>query len=43
MSDLAIDLVIIAAALLLFGIPLAAVACIVLGWVYNLFHPARHR
>lgn len=42
MSDLATDLVVAAAALLLFGIPLAAAACIVLGWVYNLFHP-RHR
>ena len=38
MSDAAVDLVIIALALLLFGIPLAAAACIVLGWIYNLFH-----
>lgn len=41
MRDFAIDFVIFAAALLLFGIPLAAVACIVLGWIYNLFHPTR--
>lgn len=37
MTDAA-PFIIIAAALLLFGIPLAAAACIVLGWVYNLFH-----
>lgn len=41
MSDLATDLVIAAAALLLFGVPLAAAAIIVLGWIYNLFHPVR--
>ena len=37
MTDLA-PLIIIAAALLLFGVPLAAATCIVLGWIYNLFH-----
>ena len=41
MRDFAVDIVIIIAALLLFGVPLAAAACIVLGWVYNLFHPRR--
>ena len=43
MTDAAADLIIIAAALLLFGVPLAAAACIVLGWIYNLFHPRRRR
>lgn len=43
MRDFAIDAAIAAAALLLFGVPLAAVACIVLGWIYNLFHPTRRR
>lgn len=43
MRDLAIDAVIAIIALLLFGIPLAAAACIVLGWVYNLLHPRRRR
>lgn len=41
MRDFAVSLVIIAAALLLFGVPLAAAACIVCGWIYNLFHPRR--
>lgn len=43
MSDLTADLIIIAAALLLFGVPLVAAACIVCGWIYNLFHPRRRR
>lgn len=43
MRDFAIDLIVAAIALLLFGIPLAAAACIVAGWVYNLFHPKRRR
>lgn len=43
MRDFAIDCVIFAAALLLFGVPLAAAACIVLGWIYNLFRPTRRR
>lgn len=43
MTDAAADLIIIAAALLLFGIPLAAAAIVVLGWIYNLLHPTRRR
>lgn len=43
MRDFATDLIIFAAALLLFGVPLAAAACIVAGWIYNLFHPTRRR
>lgn len=37
MTDLA-PLIIIAAALLLFGVPLAAAVCIVGAWLYNLCH-----
>ena len=43
MSDITADLIIIAAALLIFGVPLAAAACIVLASLYNLFHPTRRR
>lgn len=43
MRDFAIDAVIIVAGLLLFGVPLAAAACIMAGWIYNLFHPRRRR
>lgn len=43
MSNYAADAIIFIAALLLFGIPLAAAFIIVAGWVYNLFHPRRRR
>ena len=38
MTDLAPAIIIAAAALLLFGVPLAAALCLVTAWVYNLFH-----
>ena len=38
MTDLSPAIIIAAAALLLFGVPLAAALCLAAAWLYNLFH-----